>query len=112
MHLDRANADLVARGQHAEFLSEPDFGAHRSAGNDDAVSLDDERAVEWKPEDTGGAARLEAVELANDFGTQLVEAEAGRRRDLDDGCIGERSAVGQQLDLFAHVADARGVDEV
>ncbi len=112
MHLDRTHADLVARRQHAELLSDADLGAHRGAGDDDAVSLDDERAIERQAEDAGGAARLEAVELANDLGAQLVEAGAGRRRDLDDRRAGERGAFRQQLDLVAHVADARGVGEV
>ena len=79
MHLDRAHADLVSRRQHAELLSDAHFGTHRSAGDDDAVSLDDERAIERKPEDAGGAARLKAVELAHDLLAQLVEAEAGYR---------------------------------
>ena len=112
MHLDRAHADLVAGAQHAEFLPDAHLGAHRGTGDDDAVALDDERAVERQPEDAGGAARLEAVELANNLGAQCVEAGAGDRRDLDDGRAGERGAVGEQLDLVANVADARGVGEV
>ena len=76
------------------------------------MSLDDERAIEREPEDAGRAARLEAVELADDLGAQLVEAEPGDRRDLDHRRAGERGAVGEQLDLVAHLADARGVGEV
>ena len=112
MHLDRAHAHFIARGQHAELVADVDLGAHRSAGDDDAVSLDDEGAIEWQAEDAGGAARLEAVELADDFGAQLIEAGAGGRRDLDDGRAGEGGAVGQQFDFVAHVAEAGGVGEV
>src|SRR5208282_6102247 len=112
MHLDRAHADLVSRRQHAELIPAPDLGADRSAGDDDAVSLDDERAIEWKPEDPGGAARLKAVELADDFGAQLFQAEAGDRRDFDYRRAGERSAAGEQLDLVAHVVKTASVGEV
>ena len=104
MHLDRAHAHFVARGQHAELLADVDLGAHRGAGDDDAVSLDDEGAIERQAEDAGGAARLEAVELADDFGAQLLEAGAGDRRDRDDRRAVERGAVGEQFDFVAHVA--------
>ena len=48
----------------------------------------------------------------DDLLAQLVEADAGYRRDLDDRRAGERGAVCQQLDLVAHVAKSRGVGEV
>src|SRR3984885_2091270 len=112
MHLDRAYAYLVAGRQYAELVADADLSAHRSAGDDDAVALDDEGAIEWQAEDAGGAAGLEAIELADYFGAQLLEAGAGGRRDLDDGCAGEGGAVGQQFDFVAHVAEAGGVGEV
>src|ERR1700687_6155804 len=112
MHLDRAHADLDSRRQHAQLLSDADLGTHRGAGNNDPVSFDDERAIEWEPEDTGGAARLKAVELAYDLLAQLVEAEAGYRRNFDNRRVFERSAVSQKLNLVAHVAKSRGVGEV
>ena len=99
-------------GSTRSLSADAHLGAHRSAGDDDAVSLDDERAIERQPEDAGGAARLEAVELTDDLVAQFVEAHASDRRDLDDRRAGERGAVGQQFDFVAHVADARGVGEV
>ncbi len=112
MHLDRAHAHLVARRQHAQFVTDADLGAHRGPGDDDAVSFDDKRAIEREPEDTGGAARLETVELADDLRAQRVKAESGDRRDLDHRRAGERGAVCHQLDLVAHVAEARSVGQV
>ena len=112
MHLNRTHTNLVARRQHAELLSDAHFGAHRSTGDDDAVSLDDERAIQGKPEDAGGAARREAVELVHDLLAQFVETGAGYRRHLDYRRIDERGAVCEQFDLVADVADSRGVGEV
>src|SRR5208282_644236 len=106
MHLDRTHADFVSRRQHAQLIPDPDFGAHRRAGDDDAVPLDHKRAIERKTEDAGGTARLKAVELADDLGAQFIEAEAGYRRDLDYRRAGERRAVGEQLDLVAHLVKA------
>src|SRR5260370_41191893 len=106
MHLDRAHADLTSRRQHPELVADADLGAHRSAGDDDAVSLDDERSIEREPEDAGRPTRLKAVELTYDLGAQRVEAEAGDRRDLDDRLPGERGAVCQHLVRVPHVADA------
>jgi hypothetical protein len=77
MHLDRPHADLASRRKHSELVADADFRAHRSAGDDDAVSLDHERAIERQPEDAGGAARLETIELADYFSAQFVEAGAG-----------------------------------
>src|SRR5579862_716062 len=76
------------------------------------MSLDDERAIQGKPEDAGGAACLKAVELADDLLAQLVEADASYRRHLDRRRASERRAVCQQLNLVAHIAKSRGVDEV
>src|SRR5258707_6398955 len=112
MYLDRAHTDLDSRRQHRELLSDANLGAHRSAGDNDAVSFDDECAIEWKPEHAGGAARLKAVELAYDLLAQFVEAEAGDRRHLDNRRAFERCAVCEQLDLVANIAQPRGVGEV
>src|SRR5579863_2799805 len=112
MHLDRSHPHLVTSGQHAELVSDFYFGAHRGSGDDGAVPFNRECAVERQTEDSGRAAGLEAVELANHLGAQLVDASAGYRRDRNDRRTGERRAVGKNLDLVADVAETRGIDEV
>src|SRR5689334_18705222 len=107
MHLDGTHPHFVPNWQHAELVAELDGRAHRGAGDDGTVSFDHKRAIEREPKDSSRAATLEAVELTDHLGAQLVEAGAGYRRDRNDRRAGERGAVGKNFDFVADFAEPR-----
>src|ERR1700746_2935178 len=112
MHLDGTHPHLMTAGQHAELVAELDGGAHRGARHDGAVSFDHKRAIERETKDSARAAALEAGELTDHLGAELVEAGAGYRRDWNDRRAGERGGVGEEFDFVADFAQARGIGEV
>src|SRR5438552_7327904 len=104
MHLDRAYAHLLTGGEHAQLLPEPHFRAHRGPGDDGAVALDNESAVERQAEEAGWAAPLKTLELLRDRRAQIVEANSADRRNRNQRRTFEAGTVGEEFDFLAHVS--------
>ena len=77
MHLDRTDPHLAAAREHAELSTDLHLRAHRRASDDGAAAFDHEGAIEREAKKSGGAARLESVELARNLGAQIVKSRAG-----------------------------------
>ncbi len=76
------------------------------------MPLDDEGAIQRKSKESGGAARLEAVELARDLVAELAKTHAGQRGNREHRRPLEARAVGEQLDFLAHFTQLLRAGEV
>ena len=79
MHLQAAHAEQIVAGQAAHLLADFDLAAERRAGDDDAMALQDEGAVDRQAKVAGRRGVIGGFQRLGDQLLELFEALAGHR---------------------------------
>src|SRR5262249_24934346 len=121
MVLQRADANLLTGGHPLDLVADAGAAGDHRDGDDGAVALDDEGAVDRHAEPGGAAAFLDLPAAVGDPRLEMFDPLPGHGRRGHDGGVGEEAAGDEvadfQLDdvagvLIDEVAHGQGDDAV